>query len=129
MVGDPAALESRRRACGRALAPPDDWQAADRIRRSIRTPTIPDRTFNLTHFGAVGEFDGLIELFNSERGESVDSIVLDDGFQHRKIARGLDVVLIEIEDRPAREWAFIPAILLLLTVGALQRRRTVAGPV
>ena len=36
--------------------------------------------------------------------------------------------IIEIEGRPAREWAFIPALLLLLTVGALQRRLTVAGP-
>lgn len=41
--------------CGRAFAPADDWQAADRIRSAIRTPTIPDRRFNLTHFGAVGD--------------------------------------------------------------------------
>ncbi|MEX0504500.1 TRAP transporter permease [Alphaproteobacteria bacterium LSUCC0719] len=39
----------------------------------------------------------------------------------------LDVALIEIEDRPAREWAFVPAILMLLGVGALQRRRAVAA--
>ncbi|MEK9552890.1 MAG: TRAP transporter permease [Alphaproteobacteria bacterium] len=39
----------------------------------------------------------------------------------------LDVVLIEIEGRPAREWAFLPAILLLLGIGALQRRRAVSG--
>ena len=39
----------------------------------------------------------------------------------------LDVVLIEVEGRPAREWAFLPAILLLLAVGALQRRRAVAA--
>jgi len=36
--------------------------------------------------------EGLIKLFGSEAGERVDAIVLDDGFQHRRIARDLDVV-------------------------------------
>jgi len=44
--------------------------------------------------------EGLIELFATERGESVDSIVLDDGFQHRRIARTLDIVLIDATRSP-----------------------------
>jgi tetraacyldisaccharide 4'-kinase len=39
--------------------------------------------------------DGLIRLFGSARGEGVDAIVLDDGLQHRQIARQADVVLID----------------------------------
>ncbi|HZW08353.1 MAG TPA: tetraacyldisaccharide 4'-kinase [Phycisphaerales bacterium] len=39
--------------------------------------------------------DGLIALFGSERGEHVDCIVLDDGFQHRRIARQVDLVLVD----------------------------------
>lgn len=39
--------------------------------------------------------DGLIKLFGSARGERVDTIVLDDGFQHRQIARQANIVLID----------------------------------
>jgi tetraacyldisaccharide 4'-kinase len=39
--------------------------------------------------------EGLIRLFGSERGDKVDCIVLDDGFQHRRIARQLDLVLVD----------------------------------
>lgn len=38
---------------------------------------------------------GLLEHFASTRGEQTDCIVLDDGFQHRRIARDLDIVLID----------------------------------
>lgn len=44
--------------------------------------------------------EGLIELFGSEVGEAVDSVVLDDGFQHRRIARQLDIVLIDSTRSP-----------------------------
>ncbi|MEQ8318456.1 MAG: tetraacyldisaccharide 4'-kinase [Phycisphaerales bacterium] len=37
----------------------------------------------------------LIRLFGSEEGDDVDVVVLDDGFQHRRLARQLDVVLID----------------------------------
>jgi len=50
---------------------------------------------------------GLIELFDRLHGETrdADCILLDDGFQHRRIARGLDLVLVDatrspFEDRP-----------------------------
>jgi tetraacyldisaccharide 4'-kinase len=39
--------------------------------------------------------EGLIRLFGGERGERVDTIVLDDGFQHRQIARQANIVLID----------------------------------
>lgn len=47
-----------------------------------------------------GRAEGLIELFASEAGRRVDVIVLDDGFQHRRIARDLDIVLIDATRDP-----------------------------
>ncbi|MEO1584848.1 MAG: tetraacyldisaccharide 4'-kinase [Planctomycetota bacterium] len=44
--------------------------------------------------------EGLIELFGTERGAKTDCVVLDDGFQHRRIARVLDVVLIDATRSP-----------------------------
>jgi len=44
--------------------------------------------------------EGLIRLFGSPRGGAVDCIVLDDGFQHRRIARQLDLVLIDASQDP-----------------------------
>ncbi|MBS0196076.1 MAG: tetraacyldisaccharide 4'-kinase [Planctomycetes bacterium] len=44
--------------------------------------------------------EGLIDLFATERGERVDCIVLDDGFQHRRIARDFDIVLIDATRSP-----------------------------
>jgi tetraacyldisaccharide 4'-kinase len=38
---------------------------------------------------------GLRALFATEAGAGVDCVVLDDGFQHRRLARDLDVVLID----------------------------------
>lgn len=38
---------------------------------------------------------GLRALFASGAGAAVDCVVLDDGFQHRRIARDLDIVLID----------------------------------
>ncbi len=39
--------------------------------------------------------EGLIKLLGSPEGESCNVIVLDDGFQHRQLARQLDIVLID----------------------------------
>ncbi len=44
--------------------------------------------------------EGLIALFGSERGEAIDAVVLDDGFQHRRIARQLDIVLLDATRSP-----------------------------
>jgi tetraacyldisaccharide 4'-kinase len=43
---------------------------------------------------------GLLNLFATPQGEGVDCVVLDDGFQHRRIARALDIVLISAPDDP-----------------------------
>ena len=48
---------------------------------------------------------GLEKLFASE--EQVDCVILDDGFQHRKIARDVDVVLIDASVPPYRD-ALLP---------------------
>jgi tetraacyldisaccharide 4'-kinase len=39
--------------------------------------------------------EGLIKLLGSAEGEGANVIVLDDGFQHRQLARQLDIVLID----------------------------------
>lgn len=40
--------------------------------------------------------DGLIALFHTAEGEAVETVVLDDGFQHRRLARALDIVLVDL---------------------------------
>ena len=42
-------------SCHHGLLKPNDWDTADRIRRSIQPPDIPDRQFNLADFGAIGD--------------------------------------------------------------------------
>jgi len=63
---------------------------------------------------------GLIELFATERGERVDRVVLDDGFQHRRIARDLDLVLIDATRNLFAD-ALIPAGRLREPVESLRR--------
>lgn len=43
---------------------------------------------------------GLLELFAGEAGSHVDCVLLDDGFQHRRIARQLDFVLVDATRSP-----------------------------
>jgi tetraacyldisaccharide 4'-kinase len=43
---------------------------------------------------------GLFELLGTDRGESINCILLDDGFQHRRIARQFDVLLIDARHPP-----------------------------
>lgn len=64
--------------------------------------------------------EGLVELFAGPRGESVDCIVLDDGFQHRRIARQLDLVLIDASHDPFRSM-LLPAGRLREPVESLAR--------
>ncbi len=63
---------------------------------------------------------GLRDLFATPEGESVDCVVLDDGFQHRRLARDLDVVLIDAT-RPAHRDALLPGGFLREPVSALSR--------
>jgi tetraacyldisaccharide 4'-kinase len=67
---------------------------------------------------------GLIELFAGERGSRVDSIVLDDGFQHRQIARDLDIVLVDATRSPFQD-SLLPAGHLREPVSSLARAHAV----
>ncbi|MEO0483400.1 MAG: tetraacyldisaccharide 4'-kinase [Planctomycetota bacterium] len=51
---------------------------------------------------------GLRELFDGPEGRTIDAVVLDDGFQHRKIARDLDIVLLDAT-RPLSQLRLLPA--------------------
>ena len=58
-----------------------------------RFPSVPVVT-------RANRLEGLIDLFATDEGEAVDVVVLDDGFQHRHIARQLDIVLINAAAEP-----------------------------
>lgn len=57
---------------------------------------------------------GLRALFGTEQGARIDTVILDDGFQHRKIARDLDIVVIDATCPPWRD--------ALLPLGFLRER-------
>ncbi|MCA9303597.1 MAG: tetraacyldisaccharide 4'-kinase [Phycisphaerales bacterium] len=63
---------------------------------------------------------GLRALFATDAGAKVDCIVLDDGFQHRRIARDLDLVLIDASRPPDRD-ALLPHGFLREPIRALAR--------
>jgi tetraacyldisaccharide 4'-kinase len=63
---------------------------------------------------------GLQSLLASERGHAVDCIVLDDGFQHRRIARDLDIVLLDATRSPFED-RLLPAGWLREPVESLNR--------
>lgn len=63
---------------------------------------------------------GLIDLFGTERGRKVDVVVLDDGFQHRQIARQCDVVVIDATRNPFKD-RLLPAGHLRERVENLKR--------
>lgn len=50
--------------------------------------------------------EGLLALFATPEGQRIDTVVLDDGFQHRRIARQLDIVLIDASKEPLRDRVF-----------------------
>ncbi|MFM9995872.1 MAG: tetraacyldisaccharide 4'-kinase [Phycisphaerales bacterium] len=68
--------------------------------------------------------EGLLRLFATPEGEKVDCVVLDDGFQHRKLARQLDVVLVDATRDPFLD-ALLPAGWLREPVASLKRARWV----
>lgn len=63
---------------------------------------------------------GLIRLFGTPEGEEIDCIVLDDGFQHRRLARQLDIVLIDASRDPFND-RLLPAGWLREPVASLHR--------
>jgi len=66
----------------------------------------------------------LLQLFGTPEGESVDVVVLDDGFQHRRLARQLDIVLIDATQDPFVQ-RLLPAGWLREPVSSLARAHAV----
>lgn len=64
--------------------------------------------------------EGLLDLFATREGEAIDVIVLDDGFQHRQLARALDVVLLDASADPLHD-RLLPAGHLREPVESLVR--------
>lgn len=64
--------------------------------------------------------DGLLGMFASAEGRAVDVVVLDDGFQHRRLGRALDLVLIDATRDPRADRC-LPAGWLREPVEALSR--------
>ncbi|MEQ8770845.1 MAG: tetraacyldisaccharide 4'-kinase [Phycisphaerales bacterium] len=67
---------------------------------------------------------GLRALFETEIGRAVDCVVLDDGFQHRRLARDLDVVLIDATRSPFAD-KLLPAGWLREPTASLSRAHAV----
>lgn len=63
---------------------------------------------------------GVRTLLASDRGRTVDAAVLDDGFQHRRIARDLDIVLLDATRDPFAD-RLLPSGWLREPVGSLGR--------
>lgn len=63
---------------------------------------------------------GLRELVAGPEGKDVDCIVLDDGFQHRKVARDRDIVLVDATRSPLAD-TLLPAGWLREPVESLRR--------
>lgn len=68
--------------------------------------------------------DGLLALFASETGSRVDCVLLDDGFQHRRIARQLDIVLVDATRSPFQDY-LLPRGWLREPVESLRRAHAV----
>lgn len=68
--------------------------------------------------------DGLIRLFAKPEGARVDCIVLDDGFQHRRLARQFDLVLVDASRDPFAD-RLLPAGWLREPVDSLRRATAV----
>lgn len=64
--------------------------------------------------------NGLLRLFASPDGAAIDCVVMDDGFQHRQLARQLDLVLIDASRDPFAD-APLPAGWLREPVANLAR--------
>ncbi len=67
---------------------------------------------------------GLQRLFHSDEGTGVRAVVLDDGFQHRQLARDLDIVLLDATRSPFDDDA-LPAGWLRERPTALSRAHAI----
>ncbi|MFG0305120.1 MAG: tetraacyldisaccharide 4'-kinase [Phycisphaerales bacterium JB040] len=67
---------------------------------------------------------GLHALFETQVGRDTDCVVLDDGFQHRRLGRDFDLVLVDASRNPFRD-RLIPAGWLREPVESLARASAV----
>ncbi len=67
---------------------------------------------------------GLRALLASESDRGVDCVVLDDGFQHRRLARDVDIVLVDASRPPDRD-ALLPQGFLREGLRALGRAHAI----
>ncbi len=67
---------------------------------------------------------GVRTLMNTPEGSDIDIIILDDGFQHRRLARDLDIVLLDATRNPFMDRA-LPVGWLRELPGALARAHAV----
>lgn len=63
---------------------------------------------------------GLIGLFATDDGAAIDCVLLDDGFQHRQLARAVDLVLVDATRSPFED-SLLPAGWLREPVARLSR--------
>ncbi|MCX5688282.1 MAG: tetraacyldisaccharide 4'-kinase, partial [Planctomycetota bacterium] len=75
---------------------------------------------NLPVVAQANRTEGLLDLFATERGQAVNVVVLDDGFQHRRVARNFDLVLIDARSSPWED-RLLPAGWLRESPAALGR--------
>lgn len=83
------------RAAGRRPAIAMRGYGARRGEESDEARLYRDRFSEVPVVARPDRLEGLIELFATEAGEAVNVVVLDDGFQHRRLARTLDIVLVD----------------------------------
>lgn len=67
---------------------------------------------------------GLKALFASDEGSTINAVILDDGFQHRKIARDYDIVVIDAS-RPPYNDALLPLGFLRELPASLTRANAI----
>ncbi|CAG0968236.1 tetraacyldisaccharide 4'-kinase [Phycisphaerales bacterium] len=97
---------------------------ARRGRESDEARTYRERFPDLPLVAQPNRIDGLLNLFATPEGERIDCVLLDDGFQHRLIARQLDIVLIDAT-RPPFDDHLLPAGHLREPVSSLARAHAV----
>ncbi len=73
--------------------------------------------------------DAGLSVMDSPEGPQIGAVKLRSGAAKAGFEQGFNVTGVEVlADRPAKEWLYIPALLLLAAVFALQRRRPEENP-
>lgn len=80
----------------------------------LKIPGVP----HFQHWDRVASAQRAIQEFNAQ------VLVLDDGFQHRRLARDLEIVLVDATDSPAAQW-LLPAGLRREPFSSIRRAHVV----